>query len=103
MKVLFLGYAVGYDIADKLSGISIAGNKMQVNALRGLADNSDVELCSITVYPVTVFPREKQIYIKADDIEIESGIKSRRVGFLNLPVIPPHYHPHIDFGLILHI
>lgn len=87
MKVLFLGYAVGYDIADKLSGISIAGNKMQVNALKGFSANGDVELRSITVYPVAVFPRDKKMYVKAADIEIGNGIISRRVGFLNLPVI----------------
>ena len=87
MKVLFLGYAVGYDIADKLSGISIAGNKMQLNALKGFYANGDVELRSITVYPVAVFPRDKKMYVKAADIEIGNGIISRRVGFLNLPVI----------------
>jgi len=87
MKILFLGYVVGYDIADSLSGISIAGNKMQVNALRGFAGNEDVELDSITVYPVAAFPHDKKVYIKAEDITIEEGITSRRVGFCNLPIV----------------
>ena len=87
MKILFLGYAVSPDLARKLSGASVAGNKMQVNMLRELARYDDVELNSITVYPVAVFPRDKSLHIKKEIIDVTNGVKSVRVPFINLPVI----------------
>lgn len=87
MKVLFLGYAVNPDVATKLSGVSIAGNKMQVNVLRELNRYDDIELTSVTVFPVAAFPREKKLYFKEEIIEVVDGIKSVRVPFLNLPFI----------------
>ena len=36
MKILFLGYAVGMEEAKNLTGVSIAGNKMQLNVLWNL-------------------------------------------------------------------
>ncbi|MBR6509600.1 MAG: glycosyltransferase [Clostridia bacterium] len=87
MKILFLGYAVNPELASKLSGASVAGNKMQVNVLSGLASFDDVEINSITVYPVAAFPREKTLYFKNEIIDVISGVKSIRVPFVNLPVV----------------
>ena len=87
MKILFLGYAVDPEIADGLSGVSVAGNKMQVNVLKGLSSYSDVELKCITVYPVAAFPREKKLWIKGNMIKVAENVNSYRVPFLNLPVV----------------
>lgn len=87
MKILFLGYAVDPEIADGLSGVSVAGNKMQVNVLKGLSSYSDVELKCITVYPVAAFPREKKLWIKGNMIKVAENVNSYRVPFLNLPII----------------
>lgn len=87
MKILFLGYAVAPELASKLSGASFAGNKMQVNVLRELSRYEDVELKSITVYPVAAFPRERKVHISKDTIDVVEGVKSLRVPFVNLPVV----------------
>lgn len=87
MKVLFLGYAVDFETAKQLSGVSIAGNKMQVQVLSELEKYDDVELSSITVYPVAAFPRDKKVYYKKKNIKVTEKINSIRIPFLNLPII----------------
>ncbi len=87
MKILFLGYAVNPREAAKLSGISIAGNKMQANLLATLVKNPDIQLDSVTVYPIASFPRDKKLYVLDEVIHINDGITSHRVRFCNLPFI----------------
>lgn len=87
MKLLFLGYVVSKEKAIKLSGISIAGNKMQYNVLKYLDSYSEIELSAITICPVAVFPHDKTLYVKNEDIPICDNIISRKVSFINLPVI----------------
>lgn len=87
MKVLFLGYAVAPELASTLTGASVAGNKMQVNVLRELSQYEDIELNSITVYPVAAFPKDKKLFVSKKVIEITDGVKSLRISFMNLPIV----------------
>lgn len=87
MKILFLGYTVPKVMAGTLSGASVAGNKMQYNVLKHLAKYDDIELLSLTLYPVNVFPKEKRAYIKKETIDICENVKSLKIPFINLPVI----------------
>lgn len=87
MKILFLGYAVSSQLANVLSGASIAGNKMQVNMLKELADYPDVKIDIITVYPLAPFPREKELFIASKIIKIADNLSTQRVSFLNIPII----------------
>jgi len=87
MKILFLGYAVNEEEAARLSGISIAGNKMQVNLLKSLEGHDDIDIECVTVYPVAPFPNDKSIYISKKSIQISETLRSIRVGFCNLPLI----------------
>ncbi len=87
MKILFLGYAVDFETAKTLSGVSIAGNKMQVYTLEELNKYEDISLSCITVYPVAAFPREKKIHFKQEQVGICEGLTGIRVSFLNLPII----------------
>ena len=48
MKIVFLGYAVSECDAETLSGVSVAGNKMQLNILRNMK-NANTELKVVTV------------------------------------------------------
>lgn len=87
MKILFLGYAVSEELAGKLSGASVAGNKMQVNVLRELAQYADIDLKAISVYPVAAFPRDKCLYVQKEKLQIQPGLISYRAPFLNLPIV----------------
>ena len=86
MNILFLGYAVDSITASKLSGASVAGNKMQLNVLRELSKYEDIHLNAITVYPVAAYPKDK-IYIAKKEIPIVDDVTGKRVAFLNLPLV----------------
>lgn len=86
MKILFLGYAVHPKTEANLSGISIAGNKMQANILYCLKREVE-EVKVITVYPIAAWPREKILYIKGETRDIGEGVVTYRVPFLNIPLI----------------
>lgn len=87
MKVVYLGYAVSTNEARFLSGVSVAGNKMQVNILKELAKYSDLSLTCFTVYPVAAWPKEKQWHITRKDFAIDEEVKAQRIPFLNFPII----------------
>lgn len=87
MKILFLGYAVNDRLQGTLSGISVAGNKMQVNILKELGRREDVEVESITVLPLASFPREKRIFVNKETINVVEGVDSVVVPYINIPLI----------------
>lgn len=87
MIILFLGYTVNENSVEGLSGISIAGNKMQLNVLKTLATYEDVDLQIITIYPIAGYPRDKNLYIKKEEIAISENLHATRIGFLNIPII----------------
>lgn len=87
MNILFLNYVVNKEKAETLSGVSIAGNKMQMNILKNLVSNKEINVKSITLYPIASYPNDKKIYIKTKEISIIEEITSIRIGFLNLKLI----------------
>lgn len=87
MKILFLGYAVNNITIEKLSGASIAGNKMQLNILKNLNDYRDSKIDSITIYPVASYPKDLKKYIKKEEISIFENLKSTKIGFVNIKPI----------------
>ena len=91
MKVLFLGYAVSKEKAERLSGASIAGNKMQLNIIRGLAEQADIQLNVLTIYPVASYPRDRKLGYRRKKEKLGDGIWCTRVSFINLPIIKQLY------------
>jgi glycosyltransferase involved in cell wall biosynthesis len=87
LKVLFLGYAVDENIANSLTGVSVAGNKMQLCILKNLARYEDIDLDVITIYPVAAFPHDNNIFIKKDVINLYNNIKAIKAAFLNVPIL----------------
>lgn len=85
MNILFMGYAVNSKTSDELTGVSVAGNKMQLNIIKGLLKEYEVD--AISVWPVATFPKDKKIYISKSAIEIIDGFESHRIGFLNIPIV----------------
>lgn len=86
MNIIFLGYAIEKVEASHLYGASVAGNKMQINVLKELSKYKKLKLNSVTVYPVAAYPRGK-IYIKKERICLFPNFYSKKISFLNLPII----------------
>lgn len=87
MNILFIGYAVDKKSAETLSGSSIAGNKMQINIIKGLTKNKKINLNSITILPLASFPIEKKIYVERNQLLLFENFNSIQVPYFNLPVI----------------
>lgn len=87
MKILFLGYAVPEEKATKLSGASVAGNKMQINILKNLYRYQDVDLEVLSIFPIAAFPREHRWKVKREKIQLVEKLNATVIPFLNLPII----------------
>ena len=95
-KFLYIGYAVDRKLEKELKGISVAGNKMQVNFLREMCRCLGENLYAITIYPVSAYPLYKKLLISYNiqyicDEECLDGkriILNAKVPFIfNLPII----------------
>lgn len=86
MRVLFLGSVTNELEIETLSGKSIAGNKMQLNLLRGLNQYDDVEICVISTLSIASFPKDK-IYQRYSKSQIDTSLFVKQVPFLNIPIL----------------
>ena len=86
-KIVFLGYVVKPEEANRASGASVAGNKMQWNVVKNLSQHDDVQITCVTVSPLAAFPHDKKIYYKHQEEQLLENVRSIKVGFCNLPVI----------------
>ncbi len=84
--ILFIGYAVDKVTAASLSGVSVAGNNMQINLLSALNNISDLKISSLTIYPLASYPQCHRIIIRSKWIKLFNKVISRRVGYFNVPV-----------------
>lgn len=93
MQLLYLGYAIKRQQEKQIKGISVAGNKMQVNLLRALVEKLGETIRSISIYPMAAYPKGKNLVIKErtenvfDDIPFDTHIPF----ILNLPFIKNIY------------
>ena len=83
MNIIFVGYAVDEDIAETLSGISVAGNKMQLNVLKYIEPEFE-RILSTTIYPVSSFPNDGHLYYKKKNNHVVGGVYSVRIPFINI-------------------
>lgn len=90
--VLFLGYAVNPNSTDDYKGVSVAGNKMQLNILSRLKE--DVNLYVITVHPMAPYPTDKVLVYKRQEKQLVNNLISHNVGFINLPIIKQFIQSH---------
>lgn len=87
IKVIFLGYAVNPLLIGKYSGVSVAGNKMQVNLLQELNKIEDIDLHIITITPAASFPYDKKIHYKYGKENINKDLMTHAISFWNFPVV----------------
>lgn len=86
-KIIFVGYAVNPEESAAYSGISIAGNKMQINLLKNLYGIKDIDLHIITIRPVATFPTDKKAFYPSAKEKIFAKAEAEEVGFVNFPIV----------------
>lgn len=86
MKILFLGSVTNEVEIETLSGKSIAGNKMQLNVLRGLNQYKDVEIKVISTLSIASFPKDK-LYQKYTESQLDTNFNAKQVPFINIPIL----------------
>lgn len=86
-KIVYLGYVVKPEEANRVSGASVAGNKMQWNVVKNLSQYDDVEITCVTISPLAAFPHDKKIYQRHQIEMLLEGVRSIKISFCNLPVI----------------
>lgn len=86
-KIVYLGYVIPPEEADRASGASVAGNKMQWNVVTNLSDGDDTVVSCVTVTPYAAFPHDKKIFQKTEKTMLMDNIPLYRVSYLNLPVV----------------
>lgn len=86
-KLIFLGYVVHPETSEEYSGISIAGNKMQWNVLKGLVESGEFDIECLTITPFASFPREKKLYQRKAMSRLLDTVKQTIIPYWNIPII----------------
>lgn len=86
-KIIYLGYLVNPEDVNKMSGASVAGNKMQWNVIKNLSQYNDIEIICVTISPLAAFPHDRNIFQKKEKEVLFNKVESIKVGFCNLPII----------------
>ncbi len=86
-KLIFLGYVVDPEVAGEYSGISIAGNKMQWNVLKGLAESGEFDIECLTISPRAVFPKERKLFQKRESSILLDRVRQTKIPYANVPVL----------------
>lgn len=87
LDVIFLGYVVKPAEANKTTGASVAGNKMQWNVVRHLGERDDMRIHCVTVTPLAAFPHDRKIWQSRQREQLTEQVVSTRVRYMNLPII----------------
>lgn len=86
MNIIFLNYMVPREQSSKYAGISIAGNKMQINVAEEL---SNIENCNVNVLslePYACFPKDKIKIVKGKKQKL-NNIDYQTISYINLPIL----------------
>lgn len=69
MELLYIGFAVKRQLESQLRGISVAGNKMQINLLCELSKAVE-KLNVVSIYPCAAYPSDLIINVKKQTIDV---------------------------------
>lgn len=86
-QIIYAGYVIPETEVPNASGVSVAGNKMQLNILRELSKYDDLEICPITLYPSASYPMDSKLVYNKEYMNLWEGQCTLRLGFINLPII----------------
>ena len=87
MHIIYLGSVTSKEEVAKLSGGSVAGNKMQWNVLTELKKYSDVSIDAFSILSIAAFPKEKRLFVREEKKEISKGVYVTQIPFLNIPIL----------------
>lgn len=87
MHIIYLGSVSSKEEVTKLSGASVAGNKMQWNVLTELEKHADVSIDAFSILSIAAFPKEKRLYVREEKKEISRGVYVTQIPFLNIPIL----------------
>lgn len=90
MRILFLGYIDNPEKIVNTKGTSVAGNKMQLNVIKGI-NKHDVKIDVISIKPTAPFPLEKYVFVKKKQIIIDNNINVLQIPFVNIPFVKQLY------------
>lgn len=86
MNIIFLNYMVPKEESNKYSGISIAGNKMQINIAEELSNIDGCNVNVLSLEPYACFPTDKVKFVKGKNNKINK-INYQTVSYVNLPIL----------------
>lgn len=92
MKIVYIGSVVSEELAEKLSGTSIAGNKMQFHVIDELSKYPDVDISVVSVKSRAAFPRDKKIFERKSHIQINDRVNAICIPYCNLPIVKQIWH-----------
>lgn len=85
MDIIYVGSVVTDPDVEKYSGLSIAGNKMELGIINNIALRDD-NLTVVSIPPIAPFPKDKILYFDAKKIDVRNE-NIKYVSFLNIPLI----------------
>lgn len=85
-KYIYIGYCVPKENEKDASGLSVAGNKMQLNIIQELSKYSDMQLYPITIYPCASYSKDKRLIYKKNILKLCNSYSAIQVGFINIPI-----------------
>lgn len=94
MSILYIGFAVDRKYETQYEGISVAGNKMQVNFLKELNRiMTDEKLTVVSIFPAAAYPRDKVVIVNRESVQIDekSGLTGYVPFMVNFPFIKNLY------------
>ena len=94
MHIIYLGSVTSKEEVTRLSGASVAGNKMQWNVLTELKKYPNVSIDAFSILSVAAFPKEKRLFVREERKEISKGIYVTQIPFLNIPIIKQKMQSH---------
>ncbi len=86
-KIVYLGYLVTPEEANRVSGASVAGNKMQWNVIKNLGVIEGIDVSCVTVTPLASYPRDKKIYQQKEEQTLFQNVNVNRISYLNFPIV----------------
>ena len=86
-KIVYLGYLVTPEEANRVSGASVAGNKMQWNVIKNLGVMEGIDVSCVTVTPLASYPRDKKIYQQKEEQTLFQNVNVNRISYLNFPIV----------------
>jgi glycosyltransferase involved in cell wall biosynthesis len=86
-KLLFIGFAINKKQCELHKGPAVSANRMHLGFIEALEKMYKRSLSIISIYPIACFPRERQIYIRREKINIINSVDANKIPFINILIL----------------